>query len=55
MYCDKYWMLNQGTQQFIKFYSEFKHLSSHLSYNEKQLLTDLKDKLSSYLCTAWAL
>lgn len=54
-YCEQYRMLTQGTQHFIKFYFKFKHLSSHLSYNNKQLLTDLKNKLFNYLHTAWAL
>ena len=51
-YREQYKLLVQGISSFVKFYSEFKRLFSHLSYNERQLMVDLKDKLSSRLRTA---
>jgi len=44
----EYYNLNQELLKFSEFYMIFQRLSSYLSYHEKQLIVDLKDKINSH-------
>lgn len=46
--------LIQGSTKFSEFYAQFQQLSSYLGYHEKQLIADLKDRISPRLRLAWA-
>ena len=49
----KYYNLIQELNKFNEFYTQFQHLSFYLNYHEKQLITDLKDKIHSRLQFIW--
>jgi len=49
----KYYNLIQEFKKFKKFYIQFQRLSFYLDYHEKQLITDLKDKIHSRLRFVW--
>ena len=45
----EYYNLIQEFKKFNEFYTQFQHLSFYLDYYEKQLITDLKDKIHLHL------
>ncbi len=49
----KYYNLIQEFKKFNEFYTQFQRLSFYLDYHEKQLITDLKDKIYSHLWFVW--
>ncbi len=49
----KYYNLIQEFKKFSEFYTQFQRLSFYLDYHEKQLITDLKDKIHSRLRFVW--
>jgi len=49
----EYYNLIQEFKKFNEFYTQFQHLSFYLDYYEKQLITDLKDKIHLHLRFIW--
>ncbi len=49
----EYYNLIQEFKKFNEFYTQFQRLSFYLDYHEKQLITDLKDKIHSRLWFIW--
>jgi len=49
----EYYNLVQEFKKFNEFYTQFQRLSFYLSYHEKQLIADLKDKIHSRLRFVW--
>jgi len=49
----EYYNLIQEFKKFNEFYTQFQRLSFYLDYHEKQLITDLKDKIHSRLRFIW--
>ncbi len=49
----EYYNLVQEFKKFNEFYTQFQRLSFYLSYHEKQLIADLKDKIHSRLWFVW--
>ena len=52
-YRREYSNLYQGLSKFSEFYAVFQRLSSYLGYNDKQLMADLREKISNRLRMAW--
>ncbi len=49
----EYYNLIQEFKKFNEFYTQFQRLSFYLDYHEKQLITDLKDKIHLRLRFVW--